>query len=329
VTYEKRGNRISLLPITRYCGYAADLSEKHGAGRAAAMSSAFHAKLADPSGADTKRKLLSLNEREQQDIATWNPPGDAIVFGDSISYADSEKELPVGLDDDGNYVESGHCLTAGTLDMGWVRRDLAIVGDIKKERFTVESPDTLQLQAYAWAYARKNGLSKFLTGIWVATDGEWIWSDRIIDMDSFEGLEIWETIKHAANQTGVAPSPGEHCRSCYGRLHCGEHLAPAAFAESWLAPATRGELEPEALVKMLVTAERIEALIDKVKEHAKEAVLRGAVLKHPTTGKVYRSTTCEGRASFNVAALAADHPELVKLYMRRGNPYHRFTWGKP
>lgn len=328
MSYTKTGNRVSLLPVSQFCGKAAKLSEEHGAGRAAAMSTAFHAKLADPGSPDTRAKMAGLSDKEREQIALWKAPTDFELFGETLKYMDAEKEVPVGLTAEGEFVDNGECLTSGTLDMGWVRPGLAIVADIKKERFTVESPDTLQLRAYAWAWAKAHQITKFLTGIWVATEGEWIWSDAIVDMESFEGLELWETIKHAASNTSGQASTGDHCRSCYGRLHCAEHLAPIELASTWLAPATRGDIEIDELTQMLVMAERIEGMIDKVKEHVKEAVLRGAVIKHPTSGKVYKPTTVAGRSSMNIPLLLKDHPDMTK-YMRRGNPYERFAWGKP
>jgi hypothetical protein len=329
VTYLKTGNRISLLPIAQFCGKAAALSEAHGAGRPAAMSTAFHALKADPGSDDTRRKLLSLTQEERNEISLWPTPTDVILSSGTLRYADMDKECPVGLDTQGEYVSEGPCLTSGTLDMGRVLGDTAYIGDIKKTQWTVPTPDTLQLLAYGWAYAKKNGVHKFTVGLWIAEDGEWIWSDKIVDMTSFEGMELWETIKHAASQTDGQANTGPHCRSCYGRLHCAEHLAPADLAETWLAPiAGQTILDPEKLVAMLLVAERVSDLIDQVKEHAKEAAKRGIVLKHPVTGQVFKPGLCKGRESLNLPKLLTEYPDATK-FIERGNPYFRTTWRKP
>lgn len=329
MAYLKTGNRISLLPLTQFCGKAAALSEAHGAGRPAAMSTAFHALKADPGSEDTRRKLLSLTKEEQNEIMLWPTPTDVLLSSGALQYANADKELAVGLDEDGNYVAEGPCLTSGTLDMAWVVGDIAYIGDIKKTQWTVPTPDTLQLLTYGWAYARKRGVHRFTVGLWIAEDGEWIWSDKAIDMESFEGMELWETIKHAASNTDKGASTGPHCSSCYGRLYCAEHLAPAEFAETWLAPITTGaEISSENLSELLVTAERIAGLIEKVKEHAKEAAKRGIILKHPVTGQVYKPSLCKGRESLNLPKLLAEYPQATK-FIERGNPYFRTTWRKP
>lgn len=324
--YLKTGNRISLLPITRFCGKSGVLSEEHGAGRPAAMSTAFHARMADPSSEDTRRKLLLLTEKERQDISLWKKPADVPIWGGQIlSYSTAEKEVPVALSQAGDFVENGECLTSGTLDMGWVLPGVVYVGDIKKSRWTVDGPDTLQLQAYAWAYARKHQRTRFATGIWIAEEGEWQWSEEV-DMESFKGLETWELIAHAASNRDPEARTGPHCSGCYARLHCAEHLAPAALAETWLAPATKGEIEPGELVSMLLVAERVQALIERVKEHAQIAVDRGVELRAPD-GRVYKAIHCKGRDGFDYPALLRDHPEMNK-YFFKGKPYFQHRWSK-
>lgn len=325
--YVKTGNRISLLPVSRYCGLAAKLSEEHGAGRAAAMSSAFHAQTAG--APDAKAKLAQLTPKELAEISNWTKPTPAMLNGERLTYETADKEQVVGLTKDGEWADSGEVLTCGTLDFAWVRDGVAYIGDMKKSRWTTSGPDSLQLLTYGWAWAKKHGCHSFCVGLWIIEDAEWQWSDKVYRVDDFDALDLWSLIAHAASNTDGQASFGAHCSDCYGRLHCPEFVAPASLAETVLAPAVAGGPidDPVKLAELYAFCERVEGLIEVVKEQAKEAARRGVTLTHPVSGKVLKFSACKGRESLNQAKLFEAMPE-ARRFVERGQGYSRATWSK-
>lgn len=326
--YEKKGNRVSLLPISQFCGLSAKLGEQHGAGRAAACSTAFHAKAAG--SPDAAEKLARLTPKEQATISTWTTPPDVEVNGHTLRYSEADKEQPVGLTAAGEWADSGEVITCGTLDFAWVRDGVALVGDIKKTAWTTSGPDSLQLLAYGYAWAKKHDCHSFCVGLWLVEEKEWRWSSTVYRMDDFDSLELWGRIAHAALNTSNEAAFGEHCGSCYSRLHCPEYTAPAALAETVLGPACEGgDLDdPAKLSELYAFCERVEGMIDKVKEHAKEAARRGVTITHPVSGKILSFTMVKGRESLNTARLYEALPQ-AKGFIERGLPYSRAAWAKP
>ena len=65
------GNRASILDVAELCGQAG-IRARDAAGRAAAMSSAFHSLAAG--GPDANRLFLSLTAEEQATISGWKLP---------------------------------------------------------------------------------------------------------------------------------------------------------------------------------------------------------------------------------------------------------------
>ncbi len=326
--YVKRGHRVSLLPITQFCSLAGKLSEEHGAGRAAALSSAFHAQAAD--APDAKAKLAQLTPKEREQIAGWTTPTDVTVNGHVLTYADAAKEQPVGLSDAGEWVESGDCLTAGTLDFAWAYDSVAFVGDMKKSVWTTSGPDSLQLLTYGWAWAKKHGCHSFCVGLWIIEDGEWQWSPKVYRVDDFDALDLWSTIAHAARNNDGSASYGDHCGSCFGRLHCPEYTSPVAYIETALAPVCEGGPidDPVKLGELMAFCERVKGLIEKAEEMAYEAARRGVAVTHPVSGKVLRFVACKGRESLNKEKLFEAMPE-AKRFVERGQGYSRAQWSKP
>lgn len=323
--FVKAGNRISLLPMSQYCQLAGKLSEEHGAGRAAAMSSAFHAREAD--AGDAKEKLMRLTPKELDAIAGWKRPTDVTVSGHVLTYASALKEQPVGLTIDGDYAASGDVVTCGTLDFCWNYDQVAYVGDMKKSAWTTSGPDSLQLLAYGYAWAKKHGCRAFCVGLWIIEDAEWRWSPKVYEMDGFESLDLWQRIKYAALNVGEEASFGDHCRNCYGRLHCPEYTAPAALGDTVLSPAAVGGAidDPVKLLALLEYCERIEPMIEKVKEQARECARRGVPLKRK--GQVLRFNRCKGRESLNKARLFTEIPEATR-FLERGEDFDQMRWCK-
>jgi hypothetical protein len=327
VSYTKSGNRISLLPISEFCGLAAKLSEQHGAGRAAAMSSAFHAKQAG--APDAQEKMARLTAKERETIATWKAPSPVVVNGETLTYEQADKEQPVGLTDSGEWAEDGEVITCGTLDFAWVRNGVAYVGDMKKTRWSCSGPTSLQLLAYGYAWAKKHGCRAFCVGIWLIEEGEWQWADKVYELDDWSSLDLWGRIAYAATNRSGEAAFGDHCDNCYGRLHCPEYTLPAAHADTVLSAAAVGGAidDPQKLAELLLFAQRIKGTIDKVYELAKEAARRGEPVKHPTEPKVFGFVQCKGRESLNQAKLFAAIPEATK-FIERGESYQQARWLK-
>jgi hypothetical protein len=333
VTYRLVGNRVSLLPIAAHCGLASKLASQHGAGRAAALSSAFHAKTAGAS--DASEKLARLTPEELDQIQDWAKPTPVTIQGVSCTYEKALKEQPVGLDENGEWIYDGDAVTCGTLDFAWAvpmndgLGGIAVVADMKKSTWTTSGPDSLQLLTYGYAQAKRWGFSRFMVGLWIIESAEWVWSPTIYTVEGFDGLDLWGRIYHAAMNRSDEASYGEHCSSCYARLHCPEYTAPAALADTVLAPATvDGAIDdPEALGRLLAYCERTEAMIKKVKDHAKEAARRGLLVKHPETGKELAFIRCKSPEALDRVALFAAMPE-AKRFMKRGDGYQRAMWQK-
>jgi hypothetical protein len=327
VSYAKIGNRISLLPISQFCALAGKLSEEHGAGRAAALSSAFHAR--EAGGEDAKSKLARLTPKELETIASWKRPSDVTVCGHVLTYADAAKEQPVGLTLTGDFAESGEVVTCGTLDFAWVHGDVAYVGDMKKSAWATSGPDSLQLLAYGYAWAKKRGCHSFCVGLWIIEDAEWRWSDKVYGLDDFESLDLWARIMYAALNVGTEANFGDHCRNCYGRLHCPEYTLPAAVADRFLTKDAVGQAIQEEsgdkLLAMLEYAERIEPMIERIKDEAKERARRGVPVRRD--GKVLKFIRMRGRESLNKARLFAEVPSATK-YLERGEDFDMCRWVK-
>lgn len=326
------GNRASALKVTEFCGQAGLLAEEYNISiRAGATSTAFHGVC---SNAPNLAALLArLTPEERAEIETWHRPTDVDLGVEVLRYDDAEKEIAVGLDELGQYVDPDQkpALIPGHLDMGWVKElpigRVAFVGDIKRESYTAESPDILQLHAYGRAYAKKNGCRFYITGIWVAKRGYWVWSETPVDLRSQYGRDMWERLRLAGANIGGEYSTGAHCRGCYSRLQCPAFTLPAVLAQTELAAFVRdGEITPDGLTRAVLLAEQLKDLAAAALETAKEAVRRGAVVRDPATGKVWKVIECQGRETADTKALRAAG---LGEYVRRGQPYDRPQWCKP
>lgn len=322
---------MSLLPIVRFCGKAGALAREYGAGRPAAMSQAFHASQAG--GGEAASLLALLTDSERAEVEKWNPVADVVIGDAVLVYREAEKELAVGLDEFGAYCEPGSpdCISVGHLDFGWVHQTddfqrIAYVGDIKKTVWTtIDGPESLQLHAYGWAFARKYGCDAYCTGLWCATEGEWLWSKEMVALSSERGQQIWEAIYSAATKSEAEANTGGHCRSCWSRLHCPEHVLPAALASTELAPLAAGHLPTaEEAPEFLARLQTLGELVDLCKKNLQEAVRRGAI-RIEANGKVWGPIQVKGRASVDVAKLREELGDVAR-FMKQGAPFDQFRW---
>ncbi len=320
------GARMSALPIAQYCGQAPKLGEKHGAGRAAAMSTAFHALCANDNS-----KLAFLTQTEKDEIATWKRPADIVISADeTLRYADADKELTVGLDTWGGFTTAeSQAITIGHLDFAWATKGgVAFVLDIKKTIWTTsDGPESLQLHAYAMAYSELRGCHSYVTGLWIAEDGEYLFAKEPVDLGSARARQIWSQIDHAAmNDGGFATGP--HCRNCWSRLHCPEYIFPAlcGSAIDKLSALALGQEMPEDAFDIWAEIRRCKDVYERAEENLKEAVRRGATkVVDPENGQRWAQLEMPGRKSLDRKKLEADGIDLTK-YESLGRPYTTARW---
>lgn len=326
---KRKLNRMSSLPVVQFCPQAARLGAQYGSGRAAAMSRYFHAKCAGVPCKDV------VTAEEAEIIDTWQAPTDVTLWdGTVLRYADADKERGLCYYDCNS--PEGHDGEDGHLDFAWIigpKGDRsAYVADIKKSRWTtLDGPESLQLMAYGISYAQEVKAQRFCTGIFIAETGEWQWLNRMIEVNSDEFRELEARVLAAAHNTEGQACTGGHCRDCYARLHCPEHLLASVDSVGWLSPIARGEklASPEELRSLLLAAQNVAELCDKAIEHVKEAARRGIPIEDPETGKVYRAVQCKGRESVTPKSLREKMGEEAEQYISRGKPYDQFRWVKP
>lgn len=327
------GQRMSSLPIVQYCGPAGRLSQL-GAGRSAAMSTAFHALCA---GAPNAQQLMDLlSEDELQEIMTWKRPED-IQLSDAVTlrYDSAEKELEVAIDKFGAACDpkSKRAVSIGHLDFAWCidvhGRRIAYVGDIKRSEWTtLDGPRSLQLVAYGLAYATMRDCEAFACGIWSASEGTWQWGE-LVEFGSPEAVVLAKRVVAAATNASEEYSMGAHCHGCYGRMRCQAWVLPPEVAQTSLAPLTEGgELSPEKALQLLLLLQQVEDTVDHAKKGLQAYANRIGGIRDAATGKVWRPTVCNGRESCSAASLRKQLGPEAEKYISPGKPYQRFAWTK-
>lgn len=323
--------RASALPIARFCGESPRLAARlNVAGRAAAMSTAFHAFAAGQP--DWRTLWANLSEEERAEVATWVPPEPLkLPSGHLLRYEDAHKEAPCGLDKFGGFALED-AITRGTADMVWRWSEprgfdwapLVVVGDIKKSRYTTsDGPRSLQLLAYALAHAARLGATHYATAIWISEERRWV-ASNIVAMDGEQAADDWRAVKSAA-QAPEGYNVGAHCRGCYARLQCPAHLMPVT--ETALAPLSKpGGITAENAARALLTVQALEDLAKQAKEQLKAfAREHGGIVDGD---QVWRPITKRGAGKLDRDALETDHPGLLARYTSGGGVYEEFRWTK-
>lgn len=324
--------RMSALPVLQYCGQSQRLGESLGAGRAAAIGTAFHAKCSNHP--DTANIIARLSDEEIEDLDTLIKPTDVEIGNITLTYEMATKERPVAIDAMGCYVhyDDTAALVRGTPDFYWKvvenGRTTIYVADIKRSAYaTPDGAASLQVIGYALALVSENHADGYCTGIWDATEGQWDWSDWV-DVWSTRAERDWERVKASALNHGGEYSVGIHCKNCYGRKRCPQWLLPLDLVDTSLAPFTlEGALNGENALKALLLADRAEdtakAVKDILKHYARE---EGGI--EDGKGKMWAPCKSKGRASFDSNGLERDHPELAQQYIKVGMPFETFRMVK-
>lgn len=324
-----KGNRMSAIPVAEFCGRAAGLS--NGAGRSAAVSSAFHAVCSGSPHA--KALLASLTADEQGQARAMKRPTDVEVAGHVLRYDDAEKETELGLTTRLTYCKADdpELLTLGHEDLGWTvevnGHRVAYTGDIKRTSWTtLDGPESLQLIAYGLARAARDRCSHMCCGIWDATLGEWHWGE-LVDLDSEEAVTLGERVIHAAKNTGGDFATGAHCRSCWSRFQCPAHLLGTAFTGSVFDAMTKADPAEDEVRELLLAVQAQEDGIEKAKEFCKAWAEAHGGIRDPQARKVYLPIMCKGRESIDANKVLAEVPNPERFF-RQGKPYSMFRWVK-
>ncbi len=359
------GNRFSSLPIAQFCGLAPQLSARAGAGRSAAMGTAFHARCADPSSVEARDAWARLTSEEQAEVATWLRPTELVLeSGVTLRYEDAHKELPLGLAPNGSYAPKGTPgnITEGTCDICWVvevqpstdgchecarMQSLAVddhvacdrhvrplriayVPDIKRSEWTVaDGPDSLQILGYAMAAASKFGCDGYCAGIWGAKEGKWWWGPLFLwERDEDAMLEHWRRIRAAALNHDPSPSHGRHCAGCYGRTSCPAWLAPPELLGTSLAPFAKEGLviSGQEAANLLLKVKQVEDMAELVKRQVKAAQKSGLRVIDAESGKEWRPVRMPGRITVDSGALEREQPEVFQRYAKTGQDYEQHRW---
>jgi len=314
---------MSILPVTQYCGLAAKLSEEHGAGRAAAISTVAHARAAK----DERYEELyaALSDEEQLEVASRVDPAEISYEYVTLHYEDAVTEQEVYLYKDGMVPLDGigEPISIGHVDMFWNDGFRLYVMDIKASRWTVpEGTRSLQLHAYALGLCDSLSINEYVVGLFFSEDGAYAWSDEVVDVLSERGMALRKRVEAAAMNTVGEANHGSHCRSCYARLHCPEHALAGTSVEA-LESLVSQKITPESAAKALDWLDATKDVVKRVeatlKHYAEES---GGV--RCGDGKVWASTVCSGRMGVDLNLLRKKYPEVYEDVYRKGSEFKQF-----
>ena len=320
---------MSKLPIVQYCGLAGKVNEIAGSIRAGVLSKWFHANCGEQ-WEEAQRLWAQLSDNEREEVRSWVRPARCTIDGTLLDYSVAEKELEVGIDENGRYLDptQHEVMSTGHIDMAWNYNKVAYIGDIKRSRFTVkDGTDSLQLHAYGFAYSSLRGCHYYRVGIWQAIEGVWIWSNERVDLESSRAGDIWERIRRAGLNTDEEANKGPHCQDCWGRLKCPAYTLDAALGTTELAPLVNGGLTPENAVRALQLAESMVDLGSSVIEACKAYVAQGGKIADGK-GRSYRPIKSEGREYVTTRDVRAKFGSAAESVIRRSKPGERWGWYK-
>jgi hypothetical protein len=230
-------------------------------------------------------------------------------------------------------LEGQESLTEGTLDFCWVvevnGETWVYVGDLKRSKWTLSyDPESLQLHTYGIGAALKFEAVGYVTGVWAAIEGEWRWGTEMVRLDSDRCAEVYQRIYHAALNKDEQASTGPHCDECYQRMHCPDHLMPAALGATWLAPVSEGILPtPDSARECLEQIKTVRALADKAEDQLK-ALVKGGHLKVLSADGKKHWVPCEskGRESTSVKAVREAFGDEAEKAIKMGPPIVSMKW---
>lgn len=308
-------HRMSSLPIARFCAAAPELG-RGSASRAALMGRAFHARCAGD-GAQYAELAAMLTEDEVAALEQRLPPADAFPGGAVLEYRHAEVEVTLHLHADGESMPGpGDDVITGHADMIWTVGDRTYVGDIKSsERSSPDGPGSLQMHAYGLAAAMRAGTTIYRTGHWYADVGRWDWAPEV-DILGPDGARHLAAVVAAARNTSGEFAPGDHCRGCWSRMKCPEHLVPIRDPEAALAPfAAPGGITRDNAAALVDLVARAREVLERCKAQLEAFAEQDGGIPDGA-GKVWRRVTAAPKPYLDAAALERDHPDLCSRYYR-------------
>lgn len=334
--------RISSLPTLQYCGKVDSI----GVGietTNALRSTIFHKRC--ETGEWDKELLRNLPNNDYEEISKWKVPRNIATEFGILKYEDSRKEEIVALDSKFNLVDVADDISqealekipgimiAGHLDMAWEvfeghrTESAVVVCDIKSSIFAVKDrAESLQLHGYGIGLCKKLNASRYKTAIWDACDGKYYVSDRIIEIDSFECLEIQDRIRNAANNNSDFVR-GEHCSGCWKRDSCPAHLVDVSTGNDSFDAVLGGKATESDIRKALIDCKSMGDLANKVSDACKSWVDRHGPVRSEDGRKCWTAALRNGRMALDQEAVANELglPDLKK-FMRPCNDYKVYDW---
>lgn len=269
---------------------------------------------------------------------------------DAIACVEWLRNLRIGLEPGGRlYVQepitlndpaTGEVITRGTPDIVWIDENTVFVIDLKKQEQymagRISDPDrSLQLHAYALAWAIRSGASMYKVAYLLFGDGEasYVWSKTWELREALSFLDRMRRINEKSNANGArghrpVATAGPHCTQCYQRLHCPSWSLPAheGPTSSALAPLTQpGGLTRDNAAAALMATMAIKEVAEKAMEILKAFVEDGngpIVLGDRQWGPIMVQGKRSGASVAELEALNLMH--LIKP----GRSYQQWRLGK-
>jgi len=330
--------RMSSLPTLENCG----MSDQLGVGIETSnsfRSTCFHSYCEN---GEWPKEVKRLSEQDFSEIRRWKKPTDFVYKNPALrlKYSEADKERILALDNDFAFLDLDskltqeelqkipNLMTAGHLDMAWdvPEHDLIVISDIKSSVFAVKDRcESLQLHAYGLAYSLLKGRSKYITGIWDASDGKHYYGN-ITETNTFDFEAIKERIRNACNNNSDKYTKGTHCGGCWKRDSCPAHLVDMGdenrFSKLFNGTATEADIR-----EALVAAKGLGELANKVSEHCKDWVKRHGPVRSEDGCKSWQARLRSGRKSLNQEQVMADlGVDSLEKYMKQGEEYLVYDW---
>lgn len=283
-----------------------------------------------------------LSEQDLNEVRRWKKPTTFLhkSLNLKLEYEQSEKEILVALDRDFNFLpldnklsqeeleKIENILTAGHLDMAWdvPELDLVVVSDIKSSIFAVKDRcESLQLHAYGLAYSLLKKRSKYITGIWDASDGKHYYGN-VNETGSFDFESIKERIRTACENSSDKYTRGSHCGSCWKRDSCPAHLVDVG-EDNRFASIFNGTGTERDYREALVAVKGLGELANKVTEACKSWAARHGGIRSEDGRKVYKPMLRKGKTSLDQdAIIRALKVESLEDFQKQGDESRVYDW---
>jgi hypothetical protein len=322
-------SRISALPVLRYCTGSAlvDKQVEDLEFSRTLRGTVFHHYCET---GEWGEKFSLLSKDDQEEIQSWKVPfGYDMEDGTAtLLYSEAVKEYRVKFKHGPGELE----FIPGTLDMFWMVDDLAVVVDIKSNiRAVSDGIDSIQLHGYGHALLHEfSELKGYIQGIYSAMDGTWHLAPKPVVRDSWEQMELEDTMVRAIRQPFQGYHIGTHCSGCWKRARC-----PAFLIETHEAPTfgavIAGRATSDEARAALIMRDRMKASLETIDEALKTWVTQHGPIPSEDGKKSWRPHQMPGRTGWDkrkVQALLDKSGATEKDYETQSASYQVFSWKK-